>query len=228
MSENYDTIVFDLDGTLADTIPDVAFCINHALNRMGFLPISLERVKQAIGPGRDEFIRAIFPNEGEPDSKTFLALFREIYWERCVEETRLFEGVKEVLEAFEDLRFGVASNKPKIFSERILQGLGIRDRFAEVIGPEDVIHAKPHPEMILKILDRMKGSPLKTLFIGDTDKDILAGQNAGVRVCGVRYGYGKVEDIEQLTPDFLIDRPMELIEIIHNHDRVSGLKNASQ
>jgi len=216
MSRAYDTIVFDLDGTLADTMPDVAYGVNQALGRMGFPPISFEQVKKAIGPGRDEFIKTIFPGEVNPDAKTFLSIFREIYWEHCLENTKLFEGMGGVLSDFRNLNLGVASNKPKIFTEKILDGLGIRPIFNEVMGPEDVTHAKPHPEMIIKIMERVEGEPSRTLFIGDTDKDILAGQKAGVGVCGVRYGYGAVEDIEQLKPDYLIRFPAELVEIVRN------------
>ena len=217
MSRTFDTVVFDLDGTLADTMPDVAYGVNHALREMGFPHISFEQVKKAIGPGRDEFIRAIFPGEKNPDTKTFLSIFREIYWDHCLEKTRLFSGMKDVLLDLRNLNLGVASNKPRIFTEKILDGLGIRSYFNEVMGPEDVTYAKPHPEMIIKIMERVEGEPSRTLFVGDTDKDILAGQNAGVGVCGVRYGYGEVEDIELLKPDYLIRIPAELVEVVNNN-----------
>lgn len=216
MARDFNTVVFDLDGTLADTIRDVADGVNGALHRMGFPPISLEQVKKAVGPGKDEFIGMIFPNVDNPDTKTFLSIFREIYWDHCLDQTSLFEGMDGVLARLRDRKLGVASNKPKAFSERILDGLGVRDQFDEVMGPEDVVHAKPHPEMIVKLLKRVGGKPAKTLLIGDTDKDMLAGRGAGVRVCGVRYGYGQVEDIERQNPDFMIESPAELLEIIEN------------
>jgi phosphoglycolate phosphatase len=209
--------VFDLDGTLVDTLPDVAFGVNKALEQMGHSPLSLEQVKKAVGPGKDEFIRAIFPGVQNPEGKMFLSLFREIYWEHCLDETRLFSGMGNVLIRLENRKLGVASNKPRTYTEKILEGLGIRSRFDDVLGPEDVVHAKPHPEMIIKLMERVDGIPSQTLLVGDTDMDILAGRGAGIGVCGVRYGYGRVADMERLYPDFFIDSPEELLSILENH-----------
>ena len=216
MAREFNTIIFDLDGTLADTIHDVASGVNEALLRMDFPSISLEQVKKAVGPGKDEFIRMIFPNVENPDTKSFLSIFREIYWDHCLDQTSLFEGMDDVLTLLRGRKLGVASNKPKAFSEKILKGLGVRNLFEEVMGPEDVIHAKPHPEMIFKFIERVGGKPAKTLLIGDTDKDMLAGRGAGVGVCGVRYGYGRIEDIERQNPDFMIESPAEILEILEN------------
>jgi phosphoglycolate phosphatase len=218
MGRDFHMVIFDLDGTLADTIADVAYGVNEALGRMDFPPIPLEQVKKAVGPGRDEFIRMIFPNVKNPDTKAFLSIFREIYWDHCLDQTSLFEGMDSVLARLRGRRLGVASNKPKAFSEKILKGLGVRGHFNEVMGPEDVVHAKPHPEMIIKLLERVNGKPAKTLLVGDTDKDMLAGRGAGVGICGVSYGYGRVEDIERQNPDFMIECPADLLEIIVNHD----------
>ena len=219
MARDFNTIVFDLDGTLVDTIRDVADGVNGALHRMGFPPISLEQVRKAVGPGKDEFIRMIFPDVEKPDTKAFLRIFREIYWDHCLDRTSLFEGMDGVLARLQDRKLGVASNKPKAFSERILEGLGVRSLFEEVMGPEDVVHAKPHPEMVVKLLKRVGGQPAKTLLIGDTDMDMLAGRGAGVEICGVRYGYGRAEDIERLNPNFMIDKPAHLLEIIDNQHK---------
>ena len=219
MSSRFETIIFDLDGTLVDTVTDVTKGVNRALEKMGFTPISVEQVKKAIGPGREEFIKAIFPGEENPDVKKFLTIFREYYWDQCLERTVLFDGMGKVLSQLDDRTLAVASNKPKAFTEKILQGLGVRERFKAVVGPEDVTHAKPHPEMIIKTLNVVGGKASRTLLVGDTDKDILAGRGAGVCVCGVLYGYGIVEDIENLNPDFLIAVPLELLDILKNsHD----------
>ena len=217
MSDRYLNIIFDLDGTLADTLPDVAFGVNRALEEMGLPSLSIDQIKKAVGPGKDEFIRAIFPDVESPDAKTFLTKFRRIYWDHCMDRTRLFPGMDDVLSGLKGRKLGVASNKPKVYSEKILDGLGVRDLFLDVLGPEDVAHAKPHPEMVVTFLDRIGGNPSQTILIGDTDKDILAGRGAGIGVCGVRYGYGEIDKIERLNPDFIIDHPLELLEVVGNH-----------
>ena len=220
MAKSFDTIIFDLDGTLADTIFDVRDAINQSLDRMGFPPISMEQARKTVGPGRNEFIRAIFKDIKNPDVDKFIAAFREIYWDHCLDQTRLFTEMGNVLANLDDLKLLVATNKPKVFSEKILTGLGIANRFEQVICPEDVTHAKPHPEMIVKGLEMVGGKPSRTLMVGDTANDLKAGRGAGVALCGVRYGYGITEDLVNMNPDFLIDLPSELLEIVeinHNH-----------
>lgn len=216
MNSRFDTVIFDLDGTLADTAPDVLEGVNHALDRLGFPPISLERVKQAIGPGREAFVQAVFPDGADPDMEAFIDTFRGHYWDHCLDRTTLFPGMEAVLLALEDRTLAVASNKPRRFTEKILEGLGIRKRFDDVVGPEDVARPKPCPDMILKILDGVGDEPARVLFVGDTDKDMVAGRGAGVTLCGVRYGYGVSEDLERENPDFLVDRPLELLDVVVN------------
>jgi phosphoglycolate phosphatase len=217
MKKSFDTIIFDLDGTLVDTAPDVREGINGALEKMGLLPISMDRAKRAIGPGRDEFFRVIFQDVENPDVDTFIARFREIYWDHCLDRTKFFPGMDDVLNRLDGRTLVVASNKPKVFTEKILKGLGIRDRFAHVLGPEDVAHPKPHPEMVVKALSLAGGKPSKAMMVGDTANDLKAGRGAGVGLCGARYGYGNTEDLERMRPDFLIDFPLELMDIVEDH-----------
>ena len=216
MNNRFETVIFDLDGTLVDTVTDVTRGVNHALERMGFPSRSVEQVKKAVGPGKEEFIRNIFPDEEDPDMDTFLSLFRDFYWEHCLDETVLYSGMKDVLTQLRELNLAVASNKPNRYTFKILEGLGVREWFTVILGPEDVLHAKPHPEMILKVLSTMNTSPVKTLMVGDTDKDMMAGRGAGVSLCGAQYGYGLDEDLFKLNPEFLITMPSDLLPILNN------------
>ena len=217
MENIFSTVIFDLDGTLADTLQDVGNAINESLRHLGFPPLSIEQIRKAIGPGKDTFIQRIFPDVENPDYSSFIRYFREVYWDHCLDRTRLFDGIISVLERLKDCGLGVASNKPRRFSEKILQGLGVRDRFQTVLGPEDVKHSKPHPEMVTKAIEVLGGRPSKTLFVGDTDHDMLAGRDAGVRICAVRYGYGEWESLRRQKPDFIANSPAEVIDIIDNH-----------
>ena len=216
MKNRFKTVIFDLDGTLVDTLTDVTRGVNHALVKMGFPYRSEEEVRKAIGPGKEEFIRNIFPYEDDPDMDTFLSLFRDFYWEHCLDETVFYPGMREVLTQIRELNLAVASNKPSRYTMKILKGLGVKEWFNVIFGPEDVLHAKPHPEMILKVLSTVGSSPVKTLMVGDTDKDMMAGRDAGVSLCGARYGYGLEEDIVKLNPDYLIEMPTDLLTILYN------------
>ena len=217
MSSRYQTVIFDLDGTLVDTLKDVSDAINHALEIMGHPPIPEEEARRVVGPGKDAFIAAVFKDVPDPDEKTFLKTFRDRYWDHCLENTTLFTGLDEVIQSNDGRSLAVATNKPIRFTERILSGLGIRECFDIVLGPDDVTHAKPHPEMIVKIMESTGAKPHSTIFVGDTDKDMLAGRGAGVSICGVRWGYGDRTVLESIRPDFLIDNPTELLDILNNH-----------
>jgi phosphoglycolate phosphatase len=211
MSAYFKTIIFDLDGTLVDTAPDVLSSVNYALKKMGVPSIPMEAMKEAIGPAKEEFIRAVLPGVGESEYESFLTLFREFYWNHCLDQTVLFQGMDKVLKQLENRILAVASNKPKRFTERILEGLNIRGFFHSVIGPEDVAQAKPHPEMIFTILNMVNQIPSETLFVGDTDGDILAAQSAGVKSCLAGYGYGNSKRLQGSRPDFFINYPEELL-----------------
>ena len=96
MHGRFKTILFDLDGTLADTLQDVGDAINHALYRMGRPAMPPERIRRAVGPGREAFIQQVFPGVKNPDYEAFIGLFRAFYWDHCLDRTRLFEGMGEI------------------------------------------------------------------------------------------------------------------------------------
>jgi 2-phosphoglycolate phosphatase len=217
MKRLFDTLIFDLDGTLIDSAPDVHFSVNCALKEMAAPLISRDEIKRAIGPGQDGFLKVIFPEVQKPDIHQFISIFRKYYWDHCLDQTALFPGIQTLLSTLSDTQFAIASNKPKAFIERITTGLNVLDRFGCVVGPEDVEHVKPDPEMVVKVLELCKCKPDRALLIGDTDRDIMAGRAAGVRVCGVKYGYGDIHEIELQKPDFLIDHAEELLDIVGNH-----------
>jgi 2-phosphoglycolate phosphatase len=217
MGRSFDTLIFDLDGTLIDSAPDVHFSVNCALKEMGAPPIDREEIRRAIGPGQDGFLKVVFPNLKKSEVNRFISIFRKYYWEHCLDRTVLFPGVQIVLSTLKDKQFAIASNKPKAFVERIITGLNIINRFRCVVGPEDVKHVKPDPEMIVKVLQLCGCEPDRALLIGDTDRDVMAGRAADVPVCGVQYGYGEIQEIKKQKPDFLIERADELIDIVNNH-----------
>ena len=207
-------VIFDLDGTLANTLPDVHASINFALETLNRPILNDAQIREAIGPGKDHFIQAAMPGATEAQGVEFLEIFRGRYETHCLNKTRLFHGMETVLKAISGLKLGVASNKPTHFSTQILEGLGVKGRFDFIAGPDNVTHAKPDPEMINLVLDRLDVPSENALFVGDTDHDVMAGKGAGVNVCAVRYGYGLVEKMEVHHPEFWIDEPLELLEIL--------------
>ncbi len=208
------TIVFDLDGTLLDTAPDVHLCSNLALRAMGLPEISLAQARASIGPGPDNFARVTLGDRHVHRFGEFIALFRQLYQERCLIQTRPFPGVVEMLERLEGYQLAIATNKPASYTGRILAGLELERYFSVVICPEDVAHLKPHPEMIVAAMARTGATAATTLVVGDTDNDICAGRAAGARTCAVTWGYGPRAALEPLRPDFIISKPAELLELL--------------
>jgi len=214
MKPLYDMVVFDLDGTIADTFPDVSQSINHAVEKMGIEPLGNDALKKAIGPGGDEFIRAVLPEERLHEKHEFLSHFRAFYDQHCLDMTRPFPGIPGVLSSLSSCRLAVATNKPARHARMILEGLNLLGYFSALCTPDNGVSAKPDPEMIVAVMERFGTEPGRTLLVGDTERDIRAGREAGAAVCGVTYGYGKSQRLENLYPDFLIDSPVKLLDIV--------------
>jgi len=210
------TLIFDLDGTLVDTARDVHFCINQARAQMGLPPISLEQAQQSIGPGPNKFVEIVLPPEKRDRLDDFIRIFRGFYLGHLSDHSRPFPGVEGVLTELQRQGFVlvVATNKPRRYTEKLLRDVGLWSCFSYILTPDDVANRKPEPDIVFKALEVTQTQPGEALFVGDTDNDILAGQAAGVPTCGVTYGYGSRELLRQLNPDFLIDRPEELLDIV--------------
>jgi len=209
------TVIFDLDGTLVDTEPDIRRAVDHALDGMGFPPAPPERVRKGIGPGSEIFARIMLPEGGKGRWEEWLFRYRRYYTEHCAERSRPFPGVPEMLEKLRSLcRIAVATNKPRYMAEKILDTLELGQFVDLVVGPEDVSRIKPDPEMLELVLTRLGGGPLETLVVGDTDNDISAGKSLGALTCGVTWGYFPESELKRLNPDFLVDRPRDVVRIV--------------
>lgn len=214
MKRRFDMIIFDLDGTLVDTFSDVSKGINHAVRKMGRAELDESAVKSAIGPGGDDFLRAVLPDGDKSDENIFLEYFRSYYDEHCLDSTRPFLGIPQIFDKFSGCTLTVATNKPIRHAGRILTGLDLMDFFSAVQTPDNGVKEKPHPEMVLSLVEKFNVKKERTLLVGDTVKDLEAGKNAGVKVCGARYGYGDIESISEFMPDFMIDSPSELVNVV--------------
>jgi len=212
----YRLIIFDLDGTLADTAPDVHKSMNLLRAQYGLQPISLEEAKKAIGPGPDLFVRHLTPEQKNVDMGKVIKHFREIYAQHLLDTTRLFPGMAELLDELAQNGFQllVVTNKPERFSRQILTGLGVANLFVEILGPEAVDRQKPAPDPILKAMHIAGTDARRTLMVGDTEYDIRAAKAAGVDVCAVGWGYTPVEQLRQYDPDYLIRSPEELLGVL--------------
>ena len=211
----YELVLFDLDGTLADTAADVHNSMNLLRKEMGMPAISIAQAKKSIGPGPDLFVRCLTDYREELDLREMIRRFREIYFNNLLNTTQLFSGIHEVLkELFDrDISLMVVTNKPGRFARRIVEELDVAPYFDEVISADDVKRRKPAPEPIIKAMELAGISPDKTLMVGDTEYDIRSANNAGVDVCAAGFGYSPEETLRDLKPTYFVDHPLEILSI---------------
>jgi len=209
-------LIFDLDGTLVDSKKDLTASVNYIRNHFGLPALTEEEIARFIGNGALMLIRrALETKATEPDVQTGLQLFLSYYRAHMLDTTVLYPGVRETLERLTDCKLAVLTNKPVHFSCAMLDGLGIYKRFAAVYGGNSFDYKKPDPVGVYQILSDTKGQRERTWMIGDSAVDVLTGRNAGVRTCGVTYGYA-TSTFEDAPPDFLIDNFSDLEALIHD------------
>jgi phosphoglycolate phosphatase len=209
------TIVFDLDGTLVDTAPDLIEALNFVLDREGLPPVPLHSARNLIGAGARKLIERGLELDGRAASladidrmtKDFIAY----YADHIADASRPFEGVEGALDdlAARGHRFAVCTNKLEWLSKRLLDQLGLSARFAAICGADTFGVAKPNPAILQQTVARAAGALSSTIMVGDAGTDIGVARRAGVPVIGVSFGYTDIP-IAELGPDRLIHHMREL------------------
>jgi phosphoglycolate phosphatase len=208
-------VVFDLDGTLIDSSRDLAAALNQTLERLhpGTPALSVDEVRAMIGDGALKLItrglRAVGLRDAPRDA---LPVFLDCYRTRLLEETRLYPGVLQMLEALASRYLAVLTNKPGDFSRAILEGLGVARFFRRVYGGGDLPAKKPDPVGLHRLLAEAGVAPGLAVMVGDSAIDVRTGRAAGVRTIGVCYGFD-TEGLRQEPPDLLVDDARELIAL---------------
>jgi phosphoglycolate phosphatase len=207
-------LIFDLDGTLADSKKDLAFSVNHVRSNFCLPDLTEEEISAFIGDGAQMLIqRALGADASAPDVQAGLQLFLSYYRDHMLDRTVLYPGVAETLSSLADCRLAVLTNKPIRFSRMMLEGLGILHHFAAVYGGNSFERKKPDPVGVFQILSDTGGVPGDTWMIGDSSIDVMTGRSAGVTTCGVSWGYAP-ETFAHTPPDFMIHRIEELLALV--------------
>jgi phosphoglycolate phosphatase len=212
-------LIFDLDGTLIDSQLDLIHSINAMLWHFGKAPLPSELIATYVGDGAPMLVRRAL---GDPEDERFvqeaLNYFLAYYREHKLDNTRVYDGVREALASIRNTRNGqprkmaVLSNKPVNPSRAIVEGLGLAEFFAQVYGGNSFPTKKPDPLGAQKLLEEMGCLPRETVMVGDSSNDVLTGRNAGLWTVGVTYGFAP-QSLELTPPDVLVDSPQELAEI---------------
>ena len=219
-------VVFDLDGTLVDSRRDLANATNALIVEMGGQALSEERVTGMIGDGAAVLVRrALIAASLDPDTPGALDRFLAHYDARLLDHTRPYSGMEDTLAGLSGrARLAVLTNKPAGATERLLDGLGLRRWFSDVVGGDTSVGRKPRPEGLMGIIRRAALAPADALLVGDSAIDLATARNAGTRICLARYGFGF--NGAMMTPGnsvFVIDTPTALMPLV---DSINGVRSS--
>jgi len=209
------TVLFDLDGTLVDTAPDLAFALNGTLIESGRTALPFDAIRPVVSHGGSALLRLAYGESLEAAAfarvrDRFLALYRE----NLARESRLFAGMESLLATLEarGLTWGVVTNKPSWLTEPLLDALALRERAASVVSGDTLAQSKPHPAPLLHACREAGSEPAACLYIGDAERDIEAGRRAGMRTLVAAFGYlGAGDDPEAWGADGVIAEPGEVL-----------------
>jgi phosphoglycolate phosphatase len=205
-------IIFDLDGTLVDTLEDIAHSVNFTLGRLGRPLLHLDTVRQYVGDGLEKLLSRALDGHTEllADAETIYTEHQRRY---LVVNSRLYPGVVETLDHFRSLSMAVVTNKTLEFSEPLLDKLGIRHYFRTIIGADSGLPLKPAPDAFLTIIRGLAVQKERAVVVGDGTTDILAGRAAGITTCSVTYGFRSETELRLAGPDHVIHELSEMRQL---------------
>ena len=221
MVKKPEMVLIDVDGTLVDSVPDLAYCVDEMMKRLE-MPVRGEAaVRNWVGNGVERLVRRALINQldGEPDDETFekaYPLFLDLYAENTCKHSCLYEGVREGLDWLKahDIRLGCVTNKANQFTLPILKGLGIYDEFESIVCGDSLPEKKPHPLPLLHSAEVMGVEPENALMIGDSMSDVKAARAAGFGIICMSYGYNHGVDIRDSKPAAVIDSMAPFAKVI--------------
>ena len=208
------TVVFDLDGTLLDTLQDLANAVNYALEQQGMPKRTLEEVRQFVGNGvRLLMIRAVPDGESNPLFEETFSLFKEYYGEHCNDNTKPYAGVVELIETLKEKGYAVAIVSNKIdFAVKELNDLYFKGIVPVAIGEKEGIRRKPAPDSVLAVLEKFQISKDEAVYIGDSEVDIQTAFHAGMKEIAVTWGFRPESFLKENGADCIVHTPEELLE----------------
>ncbi|MBX3598188.1 MAG: phosphoglycolate phosphatase [Rhizobiaceae bacterium] len=210
-----DAVLFDLDGTLIDSAPDIHAAVVELLAAHGLPPITLDQAKSMIGNGVAKLVERAFAASGMSLSGEALAAVQKemipIYNRHLTQLTRLYPGALEALQTLhnEGAKIALVTNKPQAATDEVMRHFGLGQFFGAVIGADSVVNKKPAPDALYLALEKLKADRIQAVMIGDSATDVEAARNAGLPVIIIRGGYSKVP-AEELGADLVLDSLAEL------------------
>lgn len=210
-------VLFDLDGTLLDTAPDMVAALNELCRLRSVPELPYQTARAQVSNGTLGLLRVAFPGTDPSQRPDLQQQFVQLYSARLANETRLFSGMEPLLNRLEQqsIRWGVVTNKPRQLTEPLLAALGLLERSACTVSGDTLAERKPHPRPILYALEQITALPEHSIYVGDARRDIESGRAAGTATIAVGYGYIEPgQDPYAWDADFVVSTPRELSNLI--------------
>ncbi|MCI7813655.1 MAG: HAD family hydrolase [Lachnospiraceae bacterium] len=223
----YKVCIFDLDGTLADTLVSIAYNANRALEAFGLPTHPVQKYRYFAGDGADELIRRCLKESGDEKLEYYTPvreIYREFFREDCLYEVKPFDGMVEALKGLKEqgVKIAVLSNKPHENSIKVVETLFGKGFFDYIQGQQVNIPRKPSPAGALHIAKMFGAQPCECLYFGDTNTDMKTGKSAGMKTVGVTWGFREKKELEENGADLLIDHPSEIADLIKRKCDIGG------
>ncbi|MGA7799261.1 MAG: phosphoglycolate phosphatase [Gammaproteobacteria bacterium] len=214
-------ILIDVDGTLVDSVPDLAYCVNVMMERIGMQTRSEDSVRMWVGNGVQRLVERALVDDMDAMPEPALMdkaypIFLDLYAENTSKRSLLYPGVREALDAFRAAGYplGCVTNKAERFTLPLLRDLGIHDDFSLIISGDTLSKKKPDPEPLLHAARHFGVTPAHALMIGDSVNDVTAARAAGFGIVCVSYGYNHGQDIRDVHPDAVVDSMAQICPLL--------------
>lgn len=205
---NYQYLIFDLDGTLVDSVADLTLSLNLLADELGHPHLTADFVHTIVGDGATKLIKRAYGPENYQREQLFR--FLDIYGEHLLDNTCCYPGIKELLSQHPADKLALVTNKPHALTRQLLDGLDLTKHFKKIIGGDSFPEKKPHPLPVQKALEALNAKPTEAIMIGDHHTDLYSGRDAGTATCFCAYGLGNTGTA---NPDFTVQSAAELLRL---------------
>ena len=212
-------VIFDLDGTLSDSIASIKYCGDKALEAFGIGPFSEQQYKYFVGDGAANLIRRALAAGGDTEFVHFqeaYTLYRDIFRENCMYQVKPYEGILELIAGLKErgIKIAVLSNKPHVETVNVIETLFGEGCFDSIQGQKENVAIKPSPEGVFQIMEMLELAAGEVLYLGDTATDMKTGKSAGAFTVGALWGFRDRAELEEGGADVIIEHPLQVLELL--------------
>lgn len=212
-------VIFDLDGTLSDSINSIKYCADKALEPFGIGPFETKQYCYFVGDGAANLIKRALIAGGDTELVHFeeaFALYKEIFRDNCMYQVKPYDGIRELLARLKEagVKIAVLSNKPHVETIRVIEALFGKDYFDVIQGQKEGVAIKPSPEGAFQLLEQLNLTAEEILYLGDTATDMKTGKGAGAFTVGALWGFRERKELEESHADAMIEHPLELLNYL--------------